>query len=80
MLDADGVALGLKPTALLLLALTLLLGCRKPQRTFLPKTPIILESCHVTERDQNGNALSCSCGHFVQGVDKDDRLVAICTP
>ena len=80
MQDADVVALGLKPTALLLLALALLLGCRKPQRTFLPKTPIIVENCHVTEHDQNGNPLSCSCGHFVQGVDKDDRLVAICTP
>jgi hypothetical protein len=73
-------AVSLRPTALLLLVLTLLLGCHKPQRAFVPKTPTISENCHVSERDQNGNPLSCSCGHFVQGVDKDDRLIAICTP
>ena len=71
---------GLKPTALVLIALSLILGCHKPRRAFVPKTPSIFENCHVTERDQNGNALSCSCGHFAQGMDKDDRLVAICTP
>ncbi len=44
-----------------------------------PPALITFKNCKVTRRDPNGNALSCSCGHFSQGVDaQTGHLVVLC--
>ncbi len=44
-----------------------------------PSAAATFKNCKVTQRDPNGNALSCSCGHFSEGVDaQTGRLVVFC--